>query len=152
MSRAKEKGTRFESAVVAYLRRELGDGRPHRAAPAGARDLGDVHGLWARGLPGIAECKNYSDWGRSDLSRWRAETLAERGNAGASWAALVVHRRGLSTDPAGPTFGLNPVEMTLHDLLALAGAEPGQGSGGVWVRIDMAGLAGLMRGDMDVRE
>lgn len=56
----------------------------------GSADMGDLAHLFAHGFEGIVECKSYKSWSASDLARWQGETAAERENAGADFALLVV--------------------------------------------------------------
>lgn len=79
--------------------------------------MGDLYGIWAHGLHGIAECKDYKVWGDADAARWQAETLRERGNADAGFALLIVHRNGYGAT----RFGRNWCAVTLADLLRLDG-------------------------------
>lgn len=117
MSRQRDKGTKFETACAEWLRARLGDPRIERRAPHGSHDLGDLYGIWAHGLHGIAECKDHAEWGDADAARWQAETLRERGNADAGFALLVVHRKGCGA----ARFGLNWCAVTLADLLRMDG-------------------------------
>lgn len=91
MNRSKAKGTRAETAVVAYLR---GNGFPHaeRRPLAGSRDGGDI-----AVCPGIiCEVKDaaslYGRPGPALMRSWMAQTERERDNAGAKFAFLVVKR------------------------------------------------------------
>jgi hypothetical protein len=86
MSRSRAKGTRWESAVVDYLR---GAGVPHaeRRASNGSKDRGDV-----AGIPGVViEAKNAAT---VTLASWLDEAEAERVNDGAAVAVVWHHRRG----------------------------------------------------------
>lgn len=111
---SKDKGTRFESAVVRYMREQLDDGHIERRALHGTQDKGDVGGIAAHGLDVIAECKCHRDVTPSLVARWRAETLRERENARAHAALLVVsvHRAPI---------GRSEVHVTLRDLSRIAG-------------------------------
>lgn len=85
MSRSKDKGTRFESAVVGYLR-TCGFPAVERRALSGNLDKGDI-----AGIPGWAlECK---DVGSLNFSGWLNEAKTEALNAGARWWAVVAKRR-----------------------------------------------------------
>jgi Holliday junction resolvase len=91
VSKAKQKGTAAETAVVRYLR-EVGWPYAERLALSGNKDRGDV-----TGLPGIVvEVKACKTW---DLAGWIKELQAEMKNAGADIGVLVVKRKGF-TDPA----------------------------------------------------
>lgn len=93
MSKQRDKGTRWESAVVTYLR-DNGFGQAERRALAGTEDLGDV-----TGIPGLViECKNQQ---RHSWAEWVDEATAEAGNAGADVGAVWAHRRGHSSPAAG---------------------------------------------------
>jgi len=117
--RPKDKGTRFETACVRYLRKRLEDERIDRAAMRGNRDAGDIHGLVAHGRKGIVECKDYKSWSRSDLLDWQSQTVTERGNADADFALLVIHTKGV-----GETrFGDNACHLQVRDLERVMGGE-----------------------------
>lgn len=86
MSASKAKGTRWESAIVDYLR---ANGAPHaeRRALGGAKDRGDI-----AGIPGVViEAKSHTGMRLAD---WIAEAETERVNAGADLAVVWHHRRG----------------------------------------------------------
>ncbi len=86
MSRQRAKGTRWESAIVAYLR---GQGFPHaeRRALTGTADRGDL-----TGIPGVVvEAKNCR---RHEWAAWLDEAGEEGVNAGADVAVVWAHRQG----------------------------------------------------------
>lgn len=86
---ARQAGTRWESAIVAYLREQ---GWPHaeRRARTGAHDQGDI-----TGIPGVViEAK---DAARVDLARFADETETERANAAADIGAAWIKRRRRSS-------------------------------------------------------
>lgn len=98
MSRSKQKGTAWETAIVRYLTEH---GFPHteRRALTGSQDRGDI-----AGVPGwVLEAKNC---GRDALGGWIDEALTEQANDGADYCAVWHHRRG----KAGPGDGF--VTMT----------------------------------------
>ena len=114
---AKAAGTRFESAVAAYLRAALHDERIERRARNGNKDRGDISGLIHMGGRIVAECK---DTTRTELGRWAAEAEVERGNDDAV-AGIVIHKRHGRGAP-----GDQWVTMTLADLVSiLTGAREG---------------------------
>lgn len=91
MSKAKDRGTRAESAVRDWLQ---SNGFPHceRMAGNGALDRGDLTGLG----PGIVvEVKDHA---RLDLAGWMNELHAEMINAKAG-VGVVVHKRRGKSDP-----------------------------------------------------
>ena len=158
MSKQKAKGTEFESGFVRWWRRVTGDERAHRAALAGSADEGDVHGLYAHGCTGIAELKNYADWKPSDLVRWEAETEAERGNAGADFALLVVHRRGADSTGRSASFGTNWCFVRLAELpvlhLGLArrmwpGSPVDDVTEDTWARLRLSDVAAMVMAGME---
>jgi hypothetical protein len=110
VNRSKIKGTRWESAIVDYLRT---NGVPHaeRRALHGSLDRGDI-----AGIPGIViEGKNAA---RAELAWWLDEAETERVNAGAT-AAVVWHKRRGRTSPGDGFVTMSGA--TLVRLLADAG-------------------------------
>lgn len=86
MSRAKQKGTRGENAVVDALRR-AGFVHAERRALAGTLDKGDV-----LGVPGwVFEVKAHDSYA-GKLGEWLGELQREKVNAGAEFG-VVWHRR-----------------------------------------------------------
>jgi len=114
LSKSKAKGTRFEAAVVGYLRGALGEGVERRAL-CGANDRGDVSGVYAHGQRVVVECKSTR---RLELSRYLAEAEAERGNDDAL-AGCVVWKRPRVTDRETGAMGQQLVLMTLEGFTAL---------------------------------
>jgi len=90
MSRAKSKGTAFETLIVTELQARLGD-EICRRTTSGAKDRGDIHGLYIRGLRTVAECKNTK---ASQLGTHWAEVEVERGNDDADVGILIHKRHG----------------------------------------------------------
>ena len=89
MSANKQRGTKWESAIVAFLR-DKGFTYAERRALSGSRDLGDV-----TGIPGVViEAKSQN---RHSLSEWLNETEQERDNANADHGALWVKRTGYTS-------------------------------------------------------
>lgn len=120
---SKAKGTQWETNVVRYLQAALDDERIERRALHGAADRGDVYGIRAGGLEGIAECKDYKKFSDADVREWRRQTLVERDNADAGFALLVVHRPGKSAKAGSASFGQNHVMLTVADLKRITGAH-----------------------------
>lgn len=117
MSRQKQKGTSFESQVVAYMRRVLDDDRIERRVSFGVKDKGDVAGVHLRGKPVVIECKNHA---RMELASWMQEAENERGNADAEFAFVVHKRKGYGAANMGGTY----VTCDLETLCAvIAGAR-----------------------------
>lgn len=115
MNRAKAKGTAFETLVVTALQQHLGP-EVCRRTTTGAKDRGDIHGLYIRGLRTVAELKNHASM---DLSDWVREAEVERGHDDAQ-VGLVVHKRRGKGDALDQY-----VTMPLRDLLTIiTGTRP----------------------------
>ena len=87
MSASKAKGTRHESAIVAFLR-EHGFTWADRVPLSGARDRGDV--TLGPGSP-VIEAKSQN---RISLAEWLDEANAEAVNARAPFGVVWAKRRG----------------------------------------------------------
>ena len=112
MSKQKAKGTSFEKLVVDYMSEKLDDDRIERRVCFGAKDRGDVAGVYLRGKLVVIECKNHA---RMELSAWLEEAEVERGNADADFAFVVHKRRGCGEKSMGGTY----VTCTLETLCAV---------------------------------
>lgn len=95
MSRQKDKGTKWETAVVNYLREELGFYAPDIAARilrqplTGATDLGDI-----AGIPDFTiSCKNHKT---TRLSEWIDEVTLQATNGRRTFPVVWHHRPGYS--------------------------------------------------------
>ncbi len=85
MSRARAKGTAWETAVCNYLR-ILGWPHVERRALNGAKDRGDL-----AGIPGlVVECKSAN---KVELAGWLDEANCERDNDGADLGVVWFKRR-----------------------------------------------------------
>lgn len=82
----KIKGTRAETAVIAYLRIR-GAVNAERRALNGGKDRGDV-----TGIPGV--CIEVKDERKVDLAGWLTEALVEQRNSGAAVGFAWAKRRG----------------------------------------------------------
>ena len=112
MSKARQKGTAAESAVVRFLRAH---GWPfaERRALTGALDQGDV-----TGTPGICwEVKNHRSY---KFPEWMRETVEETENAGAEVGVLVVKPNGVGITAVGDWWCVLSLSA-LTDLLRDAG-------------------------------
>lgn len=92
MSRSKDKGTAWETAIVRYL---VDSGFPlaERRALAGAFDQGDI-----TGVPAVIEAKNCR---RDELAAWVDEATSEAVNAGVDVGVVWHHRRGKASPGEG---------------------------------------------------
>lgn len=93
MSRQKQKGTRWETRIVDYLRER---GWPHaeRRTLNGAKDQGDISGV----IGVVIEAK---DAQRHELASWLDEANTERDNASADFGVVWAHRRGKASPRDG---------------------------------------------------
>jgi hypothetical protein len=96
MSKAKQKGTAWETECVRYLE-SYTKSEFMRLPLTGTKDVGDIRCL---DLPEfVFECKNRKD-ALSSLSQIMKETEQERVNADAKFAAALVKRRNFGTGGA----------------------------------------------------
>ena len=157
VNRPKNIGTAFESGLVRYLRGKTGDMRIRRLALAGTNDQGDIGPVYAHGCRGTLECKSHKKVTPALIEKWKDETLRERGNADADFAALVIHVSGRDGTGKHPSFGQNRVLMTLEDLMKLCvgitwqtGTEEArrwrEACGGQWVETTVDGFVWLIHG------
>lgn len=109
MNKPRNKGTRYESAVVKYLRKGLEDERPERLALHGSKDVGDIGHIFAHGYEGIAECKAHKRFTTGDVAEWRQQALDERENGDSDFALLIVNQYNR---PIGQSL----VHVTIRDL------------------------------------
>lgn len=148
MSQQRQRGTSFETNVVRYMRAALSQPDIERRALHGSRDMGDIYRIMGQnGLEGIAECKDHRTVTDSLIDRWRAQTLSERDEAHADFGLLVIHRRGKSSKSGAPSFGQNIVQVTVEDLLRLAGTEADVGDvGNIWVSMRLVDACSILLG------
>jgi len=117
MSKAKQKGTAAETALVRFLQ---GQGFPlaeRRALGGGSsgEDLGDI-----TGIPSLCmEVKNHQTY---KIPAWIKETETERINAKADFGILVVKPMGvgMTAKSVGQWWGILPMEAMM-ELLREAG-------------------------------
>ncbi|KMT46799.1 hypothetical protein AC069_03580 [Gardnerella vaginalis] len=112
MSRQKQKGTAFESAIVEYLKYKLCDETIERRALNGTCDRGDISGVTFCGHRMVLECKNEA---RMRLADYVREAETEAANDSAFYYAVIhkKHGTGISTLQ---TVGQQYVTMPLHML------------------------------------
>jgi Holliday junction resolvase len=110
VNRAKQKGTSWESAIVAYLR-ERGVTHAERRTLAGVNDRGDI-----AGIPGVVmEAKNCKS---IDLGGWVTEMEREQVNDMAKVGVVWAKRRGHTS--AGKGYVIMTGD-TFVDLITQAG-------------------------------
>ena len=117
MSKAKQKGTAAETALVRFLQVQGFPGAERRALGGGGagEDLGDITGIPALCM----EVKNHATY---KIPAWLKETEIERQNAKADFGILVVKPNGIgmTSDKVGQWWGIMPMQMMM-DLLRDAG-------------------------------
>ena len=144
MSKAKNIGTRAETAVRNYLLSAgYGELEAHRNVLTGSDDQGDVwlrepdHGLIVFELKGGNMAKNASF---EQVKKWYAETEREKKNASAKFGFLVTQRAGVGYPRAGEWWAY----ATLGDLASLkfgAGLKEN-----TIVRLTLKELVGIIHG------
>jgi hypothetical protein len=113
VSKARQKGTTFESAVVAYMR-ENGFPDAERWGST-TMDQGDV-----RNIPIVLEAKNHKAMA---LSEWCSQAAASSQKAGKLWA--VVHKRARKgTSEAYVTMSLENFCIIIQNFVAKDLTEP----------------------------
>lgn len=107
MSKAKQKGTSAESALVKYLQAN-GFPMAERRALTGSLDQGDI-----TGTPCLAwEVKNHKAY---HIPEWLRETEIETGNAKADFGILAVKPNGVGLGNAGQWWAI----MTMDQMVKL---------------------------------
>ena len=101
MSKAKQKGTAAETAVVKYLK-EKGYKNCERRSLSGIHDRGDIAGINSV----VIEVKNHA---RMELSQWVSELLTEIKNDKAK-TGVVIHKKRGTTD-VGEWYATMPVDI-----------------------------------------
>lgn len=145
MSVQREKGTRFETAVVRYLREALEDERPERRALSGSRDMGDIAHVFAHGYEGIIECKRVRDMGAKALAEYQRQTIDERENADADFALLVVKNFNHSVGEAHCWVTLRDLARIVLPLRVYDGWLDAADE--TWVCMPLSTACALMMGD-----
>jgi len=103
MSKAKQKGTAAETALVLWLR-ENGYELAERRALTGRADRGDI-----AGIPNVViEVKSGN---RLEIPAWLKETEAERLNDGALSGYLVIKPKGIGAANVGQWWVIQTVEQ-----------------------------------------
>lgn len=126
MSKAKQKGTAWETECSRYLSKYIfGDERAPsgfaRLPLAGNRDVGDIGSHYFRDF--IFECKNRKD-ALSSLSEIMRETEQERVNADAKFGAALVKRRNFGTGGAYVVLEMHTFAQLLKERLEHGRTDP----------------------------
>lgn len=113
MSKAKQKGTAFETAVTRYIKSYFPS--VERRALQGVNDTGDIAGISIHGKPLVVECKNTKTLNISEHMR---ELEREQQNADTKWGVLIQHAPRVGFDNQDNT-GKQWAIMPLHTLMEL---------------------------------
>lgn len=115
MSRQKQKGTSFETAIVEYLQNNLCDNTIERRALNGTCDRGDISGVVFCAQRMTLECKNEN---RMRLAEYMREAETEATNDNAPYYAVIHKKRGVGISTPR-TVGQQYVTMPLHMLVSI---------------------------------
>lgn len=111
LSKAKQKGTSAESALVKFLKRSFP--LVERRALTGSQDQGDI-----AGTPNLVwEVKNQKTY---KFSEWLKETKVETANANADFGFLIVKPNGIGLEKTGSWWAIMDMDQ-LVTLLEKAG-------------------------------
>jgi hypothetical protein len=99
MGANKDRGTRWESAIVTYLATTLHNSiSVRRAAQAGYADVGDIH----LADDFIIQAKDWARWSKADLWKFVDAANLQAIHAGRPWGvAIIKRRRDASTGSTG---------------------------------------------------
>lgn len=111
MSREARKGASFEKQVADYLKRKTGLDIDRRVKH-GAKDTGDISGVFLGGRRVVIECKNQQ---QMKLAAWTDEAKREAVNDNAGFYFVVHKRKGKGVENMGATY----VTTTLEQLAKL---------------------------------
>lgn len=122
MSKAKQKGTAFETAVTRYMKNYFP--AVERRALQGVNDTGDIAGITITGQPVVVECKNTR---QLNISEHMKEAIREAENAHAAFPVLVQHAPRIGFDKDENT-GQQWAILQLHDFMELLWLADGNDS------------------------
>ena len=143
-NKSKSIGTRFETQCARWLTERLGY-QVERRALHGNRDVGDLAWIIGKGdARGIIECKAVKAITAANVSEWRRQTIAERENAGAQFAWLVIKTANVGMQ----RFERTRVDVQLRDLAAM-GCFLGKAGDNHWVSMDLETACSLLEDAAD---
>lgn len=143
-NKSKSIGTKFETQCARWLTERLGYPVERRALH-GNRDVGDLAWLIGKGdARGIVECKAVKAITAANVAEWRRQTIAERENAGAQFAWLVIKTANVGMQ----RFERTRVDVQLRDLAAM-GCFLGKADDNHWVSMDMETACSLLEDAAD---
>lgn len=138
-NKSKAKGTAFETQCARWLTERLGYPVERRALH-GNRDVGDLAWLvGGGGARGIVECKAVKAVTTANVGEWRRQTEAERDNAGALFAWLVIKTANVGMQ----RFERTRVDVQLRDLAAM-GCFLGKPNDNHWMSMDLETACSLL--------
>lgn len=138
-NRSKAKGTKFESQCARWLTERLGYPVERRALH-GNRDVGDLAWLvGGGGARGIVECKAVKAVTTANVAEWRMQTVAERDNAEADFAWLVIKTANVGMQ----RFERTRVDVQMRDLAAM-GCFLGKAGDNHWMSMDLETACSLL--------
>lgn len=138
-NRSKAKGTQFESQCARWLTERLGYPVERRALH-GNRDVGDLAWLIGKGdARGIVECKAVKAITAANVAEWRRQTEAERDNAGAAFAWLIIKTANVGAQ----RFERTRVDVRLGDIAAM-GCFLGKTNDNHWMSMDLETACSLL--------
>ena len=121
MSKAKQKGTAAETALVRFLQGQGFPNAERRALGGGGagEDLGDITGIPALCM----EVKNHATY---KIPAWIKETETERQNAKADFGILVVKPNGIGMTPdkVGKWWAIMPMQEMMNLLRDAGYGDP----------------------------
>jgi Holliday junction resolvase len=121
MSKAKQKGTAAETALVRFLQGQGFPGAERRALGGGGagEDLGDITGIPALCM----EVKNHATY---KIPAWLRETQIETENAKADFGILVVKPNGIGMTPdkVGQWWAIMPMKEMMNLLRDAGYGDP----------------------------
>ena len=150
--RPQDKGRVAEVASAKYWNARTGQSA-ERVVKHGSHDQGDVGHVYAHGMPGVIEVKNYDhQLSDGELAKFRKQTLDEQANAGKAWSVLWYHRPRCNIEDAdAKTFGRNWCDLTIGSYHAIAGLPrlpDGCEVSGRWVTITVDECMRLVTGEL----
>lgn len=113
MSREARKGASFEKQVADYLKRKTGLDIDRRVKH-GAKDTGDISGVFLGGRRVVIECKNQK---QMKLASWTDEAKREAENDNAPYWFVIHKRKGKGVEKMGETYVTTTLEQLAEMML-----------------------------------
>lgn len=113
MSKESRKGATFEKQVADYLRDRTGLDVDRRIKH-GAKDTGDISGVFLGGRRVVIECKNQQ---QMKLAAWTDEAKREAANDNAPYWFVIHKRKGKGVENMGETYVTTTLEQLAEMML-----------------------------------